>query len=973
VDTEIEEQTGTAWEKRCGLQHGSIREFVESKPHLFDVRDGLVSVVEGATWDQPSQASARVQSHTPPAAPAPSAWGSADAGGGKSWAQRAAKKEPIECAEKCWFDFNDANITPVSVKELDKYWEGSECAYVLFYRRKIPDASGSYPGNASKAVVPDVPAHMQHEIENFNQQVQDSRRIHAEKMSMVKVTCYTPAALHYDGIALRPAQHGRSFEVMLDRRLNLMQAKQTCMNEMHAQGFGGDEAEFHAGPHALALHALRECVPPSVKGAQDGAMHVYEFVEPDHDESAPLGTHLKPGLRLLLWNPMAGVAQVWRNTRGFEVGPQHEAILLLVSYFKPLAPAREPCASPAASPGPEPKGVWGAGGTSAVGVVSGVASAVVEETDGPPPEAMRMLVRKDWPLGNLRQWLGKELLNRYDVLKGACLEGSEVLIHRLDRAKPLMPKQPQGLDAADDVKTLGQLQLKEAMGCWLAVEVAPKAMPIWQEPRAFQAFKWTQDGFVRVYIEMAVPESSNVMSIHVDVKWNMTLADIKKRATQQLKTQVKKMNSAGHEAIAHAAAGKGSGPGVEGSAPMGTTKGVKKEQRLVLIGPGWGEQGFAVTDETFTLRDIYQPDDFHEADPPPLPGSIKARLVLAAPSASSATAMPEPQTGSITIYTALAEDGMRAAANPVQVQLQREMLVAEARQAMATALKLESASEYHMRKTNWNREPADDVCEDPSMTFGAVVSSMHIKENELIVLDKGSPRPQIPAGSVQVSVWHHKPTNRSTLLAECDDKLRSGRPDGQVTYPSALDLRVRFSAPLRGLLTPGSFLVSIAHAPLSPCAPHILLFSLTSYPTMPTGLPSSFILTSAYTPSPLSPGASSLSILSSSPPIPCLPTRSASRTTWGTLSFRKRRPSTTCVCECGSCTTNGSCRRAPTPNRCRLTPSSSGPATNTVKALSAPSQAQACTPCKSPLNALTLPTTDVQLVGADVQTYIRSV
>lgn len=35
-----------------------------------------------------------------------------------------------------WFDFNDARVSPILVKDIEKQYSGKESAYMLFYRRK---------------------------------------------------------------------------------------------------------------------------------------------------------------------------------------------------------------------------------------------------------------------------------------------------------------------------------------------------------------------------------------------------------------------------------------------------------------------------------------------------------------------------------------------------------------------------------------------------------------------------------------------------------------------------------------------------------------------------------------------------------------------------------------------------------------------------------------------------------------------
>jgi len=207
------------------------------------------------------------------------------------------------------------------------------------------------------------------------------------------------------------------------------------------------------------------------------------------------------------------------------------------------------------------------------------------------------------------------------------------MIHRLDRAQTLGGKQPLRLDPMDDDKTLGELQLKEAKGCRLAVEIAPTA--VWQEPRAFKAFKWTQGGLTRVTVQLPIPDSPSVLQTDLDVDWDSILSDVKKRATSLLKEKIRALSPAQQQELAGSQ---------KSNAALGA-KGAKKEMRLVFQSASWGEQGFPVTDETASLRDIYQPystfDD--EADVAPLPVKVLARLM---PTTSSVRAASSPSTES---------------------------------------------------------------------------------------------------------------------------------------------------------------------------------------------------------------------------------------------------------------------------------------------------------------------------------------
>ena len=762
VDTEIAEQTGVAWNDKYKPMHGTIREFVESKPHLFDVNGSVVSVLDGASWDEPQQSAPRTTAQAS-SAPAASVWGKPDEGGpAKSWASRM-KKDPIECTEKCWFDFNDMTIVPVSVKEIEKYFEGTECAYVLFYRRKSIDKVSS--SGAPMAAMPCVPSHLRSEVDDFNGIMKRSRQEYSEKTNRVNVKCYPASALQFDGVKLFPK--GGPFDITIDRRNTLEQTKDALFQQLLAEyrSTNGQYGalEVNTGRQFVKLNLLRQCVAPSAAGLDDGAMHVYDLVIPEHDESAPLGTRVGNGFILLLWDG-SGAAMNWQGS--LVVGADSEPLALSVSYLKSLPATRE--TPPSVPQNPEaPKNAWGAGGASAVGIVSGVAFTTgEEEADAPPPEGVRILARKDWTLGRLRHLLAQEFRVRTCAMQDGA-EVAEIVIHRLDRPSALGGNSPLRLDVVDDAKTLGALQLKEVRGCWLAVEAAPTGFG--QDPRAFRAFKWTQGRLTRVYFEWPVPESSKVLSCHVDVEWGMTVQDVKRRAMQQFKSQVKALTHDEQTKLEQA----GNAPGV---------KGAKKEKRVELVGAIWGSSGFVtVSDETERLIDMYQRNNAfdEDTDDVALPVSIKARIVLATAAISSGgmlSAATALQTGPVEVRTAL----VGAEGEWVSVQLLREMLLPQCRHELALALKMQHrAAEYHMCSTNWNGCPADEIEEDAMTTFGAAMHSMNIKPSDLILLEQGAPREPVPNGFSQVVVWQYTPTQRSTLVAECDDKTRSGRPDGQ--------------------------------------------------------------------------------------------------------------------------------------------------------------------------------------------------
>jgi hypothetical protein len=132
-------------------------------------------------------------------------------------------------------------------------------------------------------------------------------------------------------------------------------------------------------------------------------MHVYDLVGPEHEDSTPLGTRVKEGLNILLWDG-TGEYLGWKELN-LCVGPEAEPMALSVSYLIQSFVPRD--TAPAAGRSPEAKGVWGGAGASGVGIVSGIVGlAGEEEADGPPPDGVMVLARKDWQLKDLRRILG---------------------------------------------------------------------------------------------------------------------------------------------------------------------------------------------------------------------------------------------------------------------------------------------------------------------------------------------------------------------------------------------------------------------------------------------------------------------------------------------------------------------------------------------------------------------------------------
>ena len=93
--------------------------------------------------------------------------------------------------------------------------------------------------------------------------------------------------------------------------------------------------------------------------------------------------------------------------------------------------------------------------------------------------------------------------------------------------------------------------------------------------------------------------------VHVDVRWDMPVSDVKTRANKELRKQIKALTPAEQIALASMNDSK---------VAVGIPKS-RKEQRLVFQDAVRGDLGFTATDETMTLREVYRVRLMHHTTP----------------------------------------------------------------------------------------------------------------------------------------------------------------------------------------------------------------------------------------------------------------------------------------------------------------------------------------------------------------------
>ncbi|XP_041056714.1 ubiquitin carboxyl-terminal hydrolase 40 [Carcharodon carcharias] len=289
------EKVGVAWNKRYRKQHGSLRKFLESHPDVFLLKaDGTRVAVKqtdrGCPGQQPNTSKAKTGAK-------------AQTGNCKASIAHAYETEERQPrtpdSEVHWFDFDDSQVRPIQEKDIEKQFQGKECAYMLFYRKSQLQRPAEARGNSRYKVPPDL----LEEIANLDASLQKQRAEFDSAANNIEVHLHLGPEYKFDNGALHPAssQKDSVLTITIDRRKTVGDLRQAIFQLL----------EFWKGDMVI-----------TVAKQLPAGLHLYETFNEDHASLHSLG--ITDGAILFVWNG--------NQVCGMEVqaGEDYEPVLLKV-------------------------------------------------------------------------------------------------------------------------------------------------------------------------------------------------------------------------------------------------------------------------------------------------------------------------------------------------------------------------------------------------------------------------------------------------------------------------------------------------------------------------------------------------------------------------------------------------------------------------------------------------------------------
>ncbi|XP_048056384.1 LOW QUALITY PROTEIN: ubiquitin carboxyl-terminal hydrolase 40 [Megalobrama amblycephala] len=194
-------KTGTAWSKKYKKQYGTISKFLQSHPNVFmlvsnGTRVTLKNAVPAATEPSPTEPvrSTSAKSST-----------------------EIIEPETAGDTDGChWFDLNDSTVTAITVKDIEKQFQGKESAYMLFYRKTTMERPPEAIGNPAYK----VPPHLVEMVQEENARVQQRRAEFDASSNSIEVRLHLAPHYHCQNGALHPTAPNEDsiITVTFDRR-----------------------------------------------------------------------------------------------------------------------------------------------------------------------------------------------------------------------------------------------------------------------------------------------------------------------------------------------------------------------------------------------------------------------------------------------------------------------------------------------------------------------------------------------------------------------------------------------------------------------------------------------------------------------------------------------------------------------------------------------------------------------------------
>uniref|UniRef100_A0A8C2K6J3 Ubiquitin carboxyl-terminal hydrolase n=1 Tax=Cyprinus carpio TaxID=7962 RepID=A0A8C2K6J3_CYPCA len=207
-------KTGTPWSKKYKKQYGTISKFLQNHPEVFMlVSNGTRVALKAA-----------VPATTDPSPTEPVSSASANNSTENTEPETAGDTEATDGCH--WFDLNDSTVTAVTVKDIEKQFQGKESAYMLFYRKTAMKRPPEAIGNPAYR----VPPHLVEMVQEENARLQQRRAEFDASSNSIEVRLHLAPHYHWQNGALHALSPNEDsiITVTFDRRrtvgdLRLMQ------------------------------------------------------------------------------------------------------------------------------------------------------------------------------------------------------------------------------------------------------------------------------------------------------------------------------------------------------------------------------------------------------------------------------------------------------------------------------------------------------------------------------------------------------------------------------------------------------------------------------------------------------------------------------------------------------------------------------------------------------------------------------
>ncbi|KAK6165349.1 hypothetical protein SNE40_022291 [Patella caerulea] len=285
-------RTGVSWNSRFKRQYGPMTKFLRKHDDVFEFNQSK-NMIHLKTTNHISDTSVKE-----PVIPDNQSTDRIDA--------KSRTELPPPEQGRCWYDFDDARVSPIRTSDIEKQFHGRESAYMLFYRRKNLPRPSEARNNPSYCIGKDLLA----EVEMENQELEKQRDDYNVVINKVTLQIHFSSQYNVNKGVLetRPDSLVPWLELMFDRRLTLVELLSAVME------LGGELV-----PSNPVLNRIKE---------SPAGLHVFESLTDDVDKTVG-DVSIVDGDKILVWDgnqigssqlPVYTIVLDGENSSDFSIG-----------------------------------------------------------------------------------------------------------------------------------------------------------------------------------------------------------------------------------------------------------------------------------------------------------------------------------------------------------------------------------------------------------------------------------------------------------------------------------------------------------------------------------------------------------------------------------------------------------------------------------------------------------------------------